>query len=437
MRRAKVCAMVLACITAMPLARASVSSGPRLDEAPNRQRPDFTANVEMVLLNVAVIDPRGGVVPELVPEDFRVYDDGVRQEIELFLTPADAPLDIGLVLDSSSSMSPVAATARRAALTFLGLLEPNDCVYVLPFTETVGTGRWGRPGDPALWSFIERIETTGGTSLYDALLAGMAVLERNEIGELVARGAAGDSTVEPGDAAGEARIGAPVAATASSNAPPQATVGKRGQTPPDVERKEPERPPLDLPPRKLPLSTQLEVAVRRLDLSAPPPVSAGCGAALPDGPFDPTASRRRALVVLSDGADENSDATFYESLAAARAASVPVFPVALGYANEDQHLKERLGELARATGGRMIESLAPARLRESYSNVVTMLRGSYLLGYDPTAKRAPQPDAGVVAGAREPLSPPPGQRRRPVWHEIQVELRRPNFEALVRPGYYR
>jgi 1-acyl-sn-glycerol-3-phosphate acyltransferase len=135
--------------------------------------------------------------------------------------------------------------------------------------------------------------------------------------------------------------------------------------------------------------------------------------------------------VLSDGADENSRASFAQVLTAARATSVPVFPVALGYANEDQTLKARLNELARATGGRLIESAGPDELQASYAEIVELLRSSYLLGYYPTpaTERAAGPARGTHASQAEAL----GLR----WHEVSVVLRRPNFRALVRPGYYR
>ena len=37
-------------------------------------------------------------------------------------------------------------------------------------------------------------------------------------------------------------------------------------------------------------------------------------------------------------------------------------------------------------------------------------------------------------GAEAEGAPVSGRAR---WHDVRVELRRPNFETLVRPGYYR
>jgi hypothetical protein len=367
-----------------------------------QQRVDFRADVELVLLHVAVIDPRGGHIPTLTQEDFHIYDDGARQTIELFATPSDAPLDIGLVLDFSGSMAPVEIAARRAALTFLTRLSAEDCVYALPFTDVIDPGRWGKAADPELRLFINNVTASGGTALYDAMLAGMAELERVEAEDLV------------GNVVAEAR-------GADESEPPAEAEVRVEEQPPVTTRNvqaEESRPPVELPPRRPSLLSDVGSVVRDLDLHTPPSIR-GCGEPLPGGArYDPSNARRRALLVLSDGADKNSDASFYEVLQAARSASVPVFPVAMGYARDDPKLMGNLEELARATGGRLITETAPGRVGEAYDEVVTLLRSFYLIGYDPGFDRNDPTEEGR-------------------WHDVRVELRRPNFEPLVRPGYYR
>jgi hypothetical protein len=380
----------------------------------------YRADVDMVLLNVAVIDPGGTSVPVLEKDDFNVYDNGVRQEIVQFLTPDDSALDIALLLDSSTSMTPVATRARRAALTFLSTLDVEDCVYVLPFTEDVDSGRWGRAGDPVLWAYIDSIVPSGGTSLYDALMGGIAVLERAETEELIALG------MRPLSERRDERA----ASDEESRGGPDA-ISEESREGTDAPFQDPENTTLGAAQRR-PISSQLGAAVFDV-ASESEAASQRCGGPLPvPDPGDPRSARRRALVVLSDGADENSRASFRQVLTAARATSVPVFPLALGYANEDQSLKSRLTELARATGGRLIESAGPDALQASYGEVVELLRSSYLLGYYPSVDGNQVPSDPRLAG-QVAESATMGLR----WHEVGVVLRRPNFRALVRPGYYR
>ncbi len=400
-------ALALRCPAAGVCAVALLCAGSAIGQE-QRPQANFTADVDLVLLHVAVIDPRGGAVPPLSVEDFTVFDDDVRQAIELFVAPADAPLDVALVLDSSNSMKPVELVARRAALSFLGRLAPDDCAYVLPFSDTVGPGRWGRAADPELRSYIGRIRSHGGTALHDAILEGLAQLERANANDLVAvateaeEGREPETPEDPDD-------------DPDSGPPSRGAGAERGAASGGA-------PTIALPPRRTSLLSQLGDAIRDLDLSSPPPVT-GCGEPLPAGASTTAANaRRKALVVLSDGADLDSKASFYEALGAARAASVPVFPVALGYANDDPNLKDHLAEIARATGGRMIQNSRPGELGESYDQVVTLLRSYYLIGYDPDRLGA---TAETPSGGR------------PRWHAVTVTLRRPNFESLVRPGYYR
>ncbi|MCS5704204.1 MAG: VWA domain-containing protein [Acidobacteria bacterium] len=372
------------------------------------QQTGFTADVNLVLLHVAVIDPRGSDVPPLSVEDFTVFDDGVKQTVELFVAPADAPLDVALVLDSSASMKPVEMLARRAALSFLGRLAPDDCAFVLPFSDTAGPGRWGRSADPDLRMYIGRIRSQGGTALHDALLEGLAQLERASPNDLVAVASEAEEGLDS-----EEREESGIRLDSE---PPVQTAG------PDKVAASGDTPVITLPPRRTSLLHEVGDAVRYLDLSAPPPVI-GCGKRLPPGTLTTAANaRRKALILLSDGADMDSKAGFYDALGAARAASVPVFPVAMGYANDDPSLKDHLEEIARATGGRMVQNGKPGELGESYDQVVSLLRSYYLIGYSPD--RLGSPEQTQSGG-------------RPRWHDVTVALRRPNFEPLVRPGYYR
>ncbi len=384
-----VCAFALLC-SASPLAWAQ------------QQEANYRADVELVLLHVAVMDARGGDVPELTAEDFKVFDDGIEQKVELFVAPSDAPLDVAMVLDSSQSMKPFEASARRAAIAFLGRMALDDCIYVLPFSDSPAAGRWGRAGDPQLRSYIGSIHAGGGTALHDAVLEGLAQLERANANELVS----------PAAEAEQASMEDPVEEDTDDEGGSSTVTGP--QTVQHGTQK------VILPPPTTSLLQEVDGAIRDLDLiTAPAPVR-GCGEPLPEGERATAANtRRKALLLLSDGADMDSKAGFYDALGAARTASVPVFPVAMGSARQDPRLGDHLAEIARATGGRMIENTQARELGESYDQVVELLRSFYLIGYNP----------GEVEGSSSPAGPR--------WHDVRVELRRPNFEPLVRPGYYR
>lgn len=143
-----------------------------------------------------------------------------------------------------------------------------------------------------------------------------------------------------------------------------------------------------------------------------PARTGGCGVPeVGDVPGQP--SRRRAVVLLTDGADEASKARFDEVLDSAHAASIPIFPVVLGEARRDERLRAVLDRLAGSTGGTVIESVAPETLRDAYEDVVSLLRASYLIGYR----------ADETAESR--------------WREVSVRSRRPSYRLVYRERYYR
>src|SRR5688572_7461737 len=77
----------------------------------------FRSGVDLVGLNVVVADARGQLLPGLSREDFTVFEDGARQDITFF---ADVPLpvDLAVLLDTSSSMLDKITTVQQAAIGF-------------------------------------------------------------------------------------------------------------------------------------------------------------------------------------------------------------------------------------------------------------------------------------------------------------------------------
>ena len=67
------------------------------------QRPSFRSAIDLVMLNVTVTGPGGRYVADLSGDDFQVFEDGRPQEVAYF-SPANVPLSVSLVLDTSSSM---------------------------------------------------------------------------------------------------------------------------------------------------------------------------------------------------------------------------------------------------------------------------------------------------------------------------------------------
>jgi hypothetical protein len=82
-------------------------------------------DVSLVLVNMNVTDPNDSPRHGLEKENFRVFEDGRKQEIVTF-SSEDVPISIGVIFDMSGSMADKIGQARQAAAQFLRTANPRD-----------------------------------------------------------------------------------------------------------------------------------------------------------------------------------------------------------------------------------------------------------------------------------------------------------------------
>lgn len=132
------------------------------------QRPSFRSTVDLILLNVTVTGPAGRYVTDLTAEDFHVLEDGRPQEVAFF-SPANVPLSVSLVLDSSSSMDEQMPVAKQAAMDFVAKLRPGDVAEIVSFDSRVEVLQPMTSSRTLLESAIQRLRAGGSTALYNAV----------------------------------------------------------------------------------------------------------------------------------------------------------------------------------------------------------------------------------------------------------------------------
>ena len=91
-------------------------------------------DVELALVNVTVTDPYDRLVTGLERENFRVYEDGIEQEVATF-SSEDVPISIGVIFDMSGSMSDKADKAKQAAVEFFKTANPRDEFFMVSFND--------------------------------------------------------------------------------------------------------------------------------------------------------------------------------------------------------------------------------------------------------------------------------------------------------------
>lgn len=104
-----------------------------------QQGPTFTADVNLVNLLAVVRDEHGRFVKDLPEGDFLLEEDGRPQRILHFSQESNLPLTLGLLLDTSASMTRVLDDEREAAHGFLKeVLRPDeDRAFLAQFDSTV------------------------------------------------------------------------------------------------------------------------------------------------------------------------------------------------------------------------------------------------------------------------------------------------------------
>jgi len=125
-------------------------------------------NTTLVTLPVSVTDRDGRYIPNLRKEDFRLWEDGVEQNVAFFAS-VDKPFSVVLMLDTSGSTRFRLEDIQDAAITFVNQLRPDDRVMVLSFDDEVRVLTEFTSDRYRLRDAIRRTRPGDGTRLYDAL----------------------------------------------------------------------------------------------------------------------------------------------------------------------------------------------------------------------------------------------------------------------------
>jgi Ca-activated chloride channel homolog len=131
--------------------------------------------------------------------------------------------------------------------------------------------------------------------------------------------------------------------------------------------------------------------------------------------LDRRPEQRRAILVVSDGADTQSRASLDQATRRAVEAQLIVYAIDLsdGGAGPINSGAAVLKSLTARTGGRLFTSPGGSRLREAFDQTIDELRHQYTLTYAPT-----------------------NDRKDGRWRTIEVRIDRPGLDIRTREGYW-
>ena len=128
------------------------------------------------------------------------------------------------------------------------------------------------------------------------------------------------------------------------------------------------------------------------------------------------AEKRRAIIVLSDGADTSSRKSADKALKAAFAANATIYTVDMSAvdANGTDRMQSigALKNFAEKSGGVFVSTSGGAAMRTAFKNIVEELGAQYTIGYQP------------------PITSKDGK-----WHTLEIKVSRPNLNIRTRQGY--
>jgi Ca-activated chloride channel homolog len=272
-------------IAAGALAVASAATPQSAEDSAYRPRvgSPFKGGVVLVTLTVTVERDDASYVTGLGRRDFRVFEEGVEQEIDFF-EAGDNPIDLMVLIDASASMTGRLPMAKQAALHLIRSLGANDRVAIMTIGHRLSTYSPFTSDRQAIEKAIDGIQPGGNTALYTTLYVALKSFGRLD---------------------GRAEI------------------------------------------------------------------------------------RRRAIVVLTDGADTTSLVSFEDVLALARESGVLVYPISLSFAAGHRTIDAEIAAayelraLARETGAKAYFPRELADLEGTYQAIATEISQQYSVGYVP------------------------------------------------------
>jgi Ca-activated chloride channel family protein len=134
-------------------------------------------DVDLVLVPVTITDPMNRLVTGLEKENFVLLDNGEKQAI-LHFSSEDAPISLGVIFDTSGSMSNKIEKARQAVVEFFKTANPEDEFFLIAFND--------KPSLIAdFTNSVEQVEgqlvytiPKGRTALLDAIYLGIAKMRQ-------------------------------------------------------------------------------------------------------------------------------------------------------------------------------------------------------------------------------------------------------------------
>jgi Ca-activated chloride channel family protein len=142
--------------------------------------PVFSTELKLVKVVVTVHDEEGRVVDDLKTEDFTVLEDGQTQSLDFFARSVDAEgpaadreqalvLDLGMLMDTSASMSNEMSLSQQAAIRFLDAVPRARELLTIFFDRDIRISKYDSENQQGLFERILDTQAGDRTAFRDAV----------------------------------------------------------------------------------------------------------------------------------------------------------------------------------------------------------------------------------------------------------------------------
>jgi Ca-activated chloride channel family protein len=143
----------------------------------SQEGPTLRADTTLVLIPVTVTDKLNRFVVGLGKDNFRLLEDNKEQKVTHF-SGEDAPLSIGIVVDTSGSMDAKLNRSRQAAREFLKAMNEQDEGFLVEFNDEVQMIHGFTNHFDEIDDNLDKLQSRGLTALFDALHAALREMKK-------------------------------------------------------------------------------------------------------------------------------------------------------------------------------------------------------------------------------------------------------------------
>ncbi|HEV8412143.1 MAG TPA: VWA domain-containing protein [Bryobacteraceae bacterium] len=142
------------------------------------------SDVNRVFIPTTVTDSSGRPVQGLRKQDFRLWEDGVEQDLSEFFTE-EGPISVGVILDISGSVKNKLDQAKQAVRQFLRLSAQADEFFLVTFNDRPQLIHSFTTSPNDIEADFAAAQPRGWTALYDAIFLGINHMKRANLNRRV------------------------------------------------------------------------------------------------------------------------------------------------------------------------------------------------------------------------------------------------------------